>query len=494
MFFIGDNLADGQAVGQDSGLAAESPDPLFGGGHSFGSGRCIAAGTVVLYSRRMFRFAVLLCAAVATAQNTKPLMTLDEFFDAVEIRNVRTSPDGHAGSHREQSGQIGMPVASATTCGYTATMEPGLSPVLRVRGTIMTRSGRPMAIGSRFYPIAEGGDLRKARLRPRAAKKPDQVWAISVSGGDAFAVTHGEEKVHAFAWSADSRKSTSPRARRGAKSGRRPIERLEGCHGVSGIGARRCHRVRGYCRGRVAKPIAATPWRVKELDASPNGKTLAFLTDSISQRQEAMEAYGIYLVDADGGQPRKLVERPAVLDSMHWAPDSRHIFFSFLNGSVEGSYQDAQPRVYWVDAVASRRRRLTRWAKFPGAGHRLHGHRGRRLTGHRAHRHRSAGLSRGTARVRAAAGTAGHVRAHLGGRAHYARGLCPLDADRAGRGLFRRQPDRGAPITSFNRLFTERALPEGQPYRWTADDGVTVEGMLIYPPGKLGAKNLRMLT
>jgi dipeptidyl aminopeptidase/acylaminoacyl peptidase len=45
------------------------------------------------------------------------------------------------------------------------------------------------------------------------------------------------------------------------------------------------------------------------------------------------------------------------------------------------------------------------------------------------------------------------------------------------------------PITSFNRLFTERALPEGQPYHWTADDGVTVEGMLIYPPGKLGEKN-----
>jgi dipeptidyl aminopeptidase/acylaminoacyl peptidase len=49
-------------------------------------------------------------------------------------------------------------------------------------------------------------------------------------------------------------------------------------------------------------------------------------------------------------------------------------------------------------------------------------------------------------------------------------------------------------ITSFNRLLTERALPEGRPYRWTADDGVSVEGILIYPPGKLGAKNLRMLT
>jgi len=46
------------------------------------------------------------------------------------------------------------------------------------------------------------------------------------------------------------------------------------------------------------------------------------------------------------------------------------------------------------------------------------------------------------------------------------------------------------PITSFNRLFTERDLPKGKPYRWTADDGTTIEGMLLYPPGKFEAHNL----
>ena len=50
------------------------------------------------------------------------------------------------------------------------------------------------------------------------------------------------------------------------------------------------------------------------------------------------------------------------------------------------------------------------------------------------------------------------------------------------------------PITSFNHPFTERALPEGKPYRWTTDDGVTVEGMLIYPPGQVGAKHLKLFT
>ena len=48
------------------------------------------------------------------------------------------------------------------------------------------------------------------------------------------------------------------------------------------------------------------------------------------------------------------------------------------------------------------------------------------------------------------------------------------------------------PITSFNKWFTERDLPKAKPYRWTADDGTSVEGMLMYPPGKFEARSLPM--
>jgi dipeptidyl aminopeptidase/acylaminoacyl peptidase len=50
------------------------------------------------------------------------------------------------------------------------------------------------------------------------------------------------------------------------------------------------------------------------------------------------------------------------------------------------------------------------------------------------------------------------------------------------------------PVTAFNRLFTERDLPRGRTYKWKSDDGAEVEGILLYPPGKFGAKNLPMLT
>ena len=39
---------------------------------------------------------MLFCAAAAAAQTAKPPLTLDEFFNAVDIHSVRMSPDGHA--------------------------------------------------------------------------------------------------------------------------------------------------------------------------------------------------------------------------------------------------------------------------------------------------------------------------------------------------------------------------------------------------------------
>jgi dipeptidyl aminopeptidase/acylaminoacyl peptidase len=54
--------------------------------------------------------------------------------------------------------------------------------------------------------------------------------------------------------------------------------------------------------------------------------------------------------------------------------------------------------------------------------------------------------------------------------------------------------EQARPITAFNQLFTERNLPQGKRYQWTADDGTKIEGMLLYPPGRFGAKNLPMFT
>jgi len=49
-------------------------------------------------------------------------------------------------------------------------------------------------------------------------------------------------------------------------------------------------------------------------------------------------------------------------------------------------------------------------------------------------------------------------------------------------------------LTRVNNLFTQRDLPQWKTYRWRADDGKSIEAVLLYPPGKLNASYLRMLT
>jgi len=432
----------------------------------------------------MHRLALLIIAAAAAAQPTKTPMTLDEFFDAVDIRSVRMSPDGHA---------VVIETARADWEGdrfrndLWLYRDDGAGSLVE-----LTRSGHDR--GPEWSPDGQWiAFLSDREGSEEKSEKPDQVWVIALHGGEAVAVTHGEEKVHAFAWAPDSRRiyfaTRTPWTKERQEAYKKDWKDV--------VEFRESERGDAIARVEVAtgavKPVAATPLRVKQMEASPDGKTLAFLTDSVSERQEFMEAYGIYLVDAAGGEPRKLVQRPAVLDSLHWAPDSRHIFFSFLYGSVEGKYQDAQPRVYWVDAV-SPSARITRWAKFPGAvtgytvtqegGLLIAGRMGTEVHVYREEPHifvmQSGHL--GTYEQLSAAARATRV-------AFVHSTLTEPPEVYFGEGILDAHP-----ITSFNRVIAERALPEGRPYHWTADDGVTVEGMLIYPPGKMGGTNLRMLT
>ncbi len=439
----------------------------------------------------MSRFALLFCVALAAAQTTKPLMTLDEFFNSVDIRSVRVSPDGHA--VLIETSRADWDANRFRTDFWIYRDEGG--------GSLsqLTQSGHDHA--PEWSPDGRWIAFLSDRASSDTAEKedkPDQVYVIAIKGGEAFPVTRGEEKVHALAWAADSRHiyfaTRTPWSKEQQETYKKEWKDVTEFR----------ESERGDVISRIeigsttVKPVAATPWRVKQLETSPDGKTIAFLTDSRTQRWEALDAYGIYAVDAAGGQPRKLVQRQAILDSIVWSPDSRHMFFSFLNGSVEGGYQDAQSRVYWVDAqgdnpeiarwAADFQGAITGYAVSPTGDHLATGRLGTEVQVYNSYGPQSdfvklPGLPGTYERLSAAAhgSTIAFVHSTLGQPSEvYVAGKDDIAHARR--------------VTSFNHLFTERALPEGRPYRWTADDGASVEGMLIYPPGKSGAKGLRMLT
>jgi len=467
---------------------------------------------------RALILALFCSAALAQTPTAKPPLTLDVFFNSVDIPAVRLAPDGRAVAiqttradwdanrfrsdlwlYRDEPGASGS-LAQLTQSGHDT--KPEFSP-----------DGRWIAFLSDRSPQSESSTDTASAAE---SEKADQVYLISLSGGEPFPVTQSEEEVHAFAWSADSRQIyfatrqwTKEQQEAYKKDWKdvvefRESERGDAIHRIEIAEARTCltnSPAKACNLSTRARQLATTPWRVKQLEASGDGKRIALLTDSRTERWEALDAYGIYLIDAAGGEPRKLLQREAVLDVFHWSSDSRGIFFSFLNGSVEGKYQDAQSRVYSVDTESGPTApAVTRWASdfqgaiagfsvLPAGGLIAQGRLGTEVQLYTAEKPASDFVMRpgspGTYdKLSAGAHTSRLAFVHSSLREPAEVWLADDPNDLA----------HARPITAFNHALLEHALPEGKPYGWTTDDGVTAEGMLIYPPGQFGAKNLKMLT
>src|SRR3954470_1299403 len=146
---------------------------------------------------------IVLFALLASAfgQTTaKPRMSFDEFFNDVEINDVNISPDGHAvliGTSRADWEQEifrrdlwlwreGGTLTQLTRSGHDS--DADWSP-----------DGKWIAFISDRKVQSEKSDAGAGDDGPTS-----QVYLLSLSGGEAFPITSGDEDVHAFAWSADS--------------------------------------------------------------------------------------------------------------------------------------------------------------------------------------------------------------------------------------------------------------------------------------------------
>jgi dipeptidyl aminopeptidase/acylaminoacyl peptidase len=465
-------------------------------------------------------FAILGAATTCPAQK-KPPLTLDAFFNSVAFPNVAVSPDGKyvvvqteradwkenrfredLWLYRASDAKL-MPL---TTSGEDS--DPQWSP-----------DGRWVVfVANRSHDASDH------------ATNKTQVYAIAVDGGEAFAVTAVTEDVHAFAWSADSKQIffatrdpwTSDRQKKYQEQWKdtvqyREAERGDRIFSIDFVAAAEWNfqAAPDEAKRPAAREISSTPYHIQQLTASADGRFLAFVTTSRSLREESLDDNGIYVVGLMGtsnaeAKPVALLRHPqAFFDRIEWAPDSQHLFFSFLNGAVEGKYQDAQARIYWVRADGTGERTCgspsggqgcERWAsQFSGsidgfallsdgsllASARL-GTEVQPYVERQASREFEKQASQpGTYESFSAAShspAAAFVYSSLQSPAEVYLAADPSKINEA------------QPITSFNQALTQDELPQGEPFRWTADDGVTVEGMLIYPPGKFEQKNLPMFT
>jgi dipeptidyl aminopeptidase/acylaminoacyl peptidase len=483
----------------------------------------------------------------AQAQTPKPKLTLDEFFNSVSFPTVKVSPDGSSIIIEAEKADWDQQIFRKDLWLYRTAN--GSLTQLTQSGHDSSPQWSPDGEWIAFLAERKSGDTKDAdsgdaKAQDKERGGPDkgngngkannkegdvaQVFLISPNGGEAFAITSGEEEVHSFGWSADSRAiyfaTRQPWSKqqnddhkkdwkdtiryRGDERGdtiyRLNLEDAMARHAALGTKETPdAEKDSSATPGAVA--VASTPLRVDDVAISRDGQRLAFLSSSVSERQEKVEDVELYLVnltgDAPNAAPIRLTHNEGVEQNPEWAPDNRHLFFQVNLGSVEGKYEDPQPRLYWIDATdasgdAAGKRGLQRWfAEYPGEVVRY------------------APLADGSVLCACRLGTEVQYVSQASPKAALVKreGWAgtyedPSAAVQGSRLAFAYSaierptevyiadgPDKLAqarPITTFNKLFTERDLPKAKPYRWTSDDGTPVEGMLMYPPGKFEAKDL----
>ncbi|MGB9266197.1 MAG: prolyl oligopeptidase family serine peptidase, partial [Terriglobales bacterium] len=499
-------------------------------------------------------FTSIFCAAIlAHAQAAKPKLTLDEFFNSVSFDAVRVSPDGNSvviGAERADWDQqifrkelwlyrtASSSLVPLTQSGHDSA--PQWSPDGQWIAFLSERKAEaadPDADEGKKKDRNKGGAQKGKNRDKDKDKDVAQLFLISPNGGEAIAITSGDEEVHAFAWSSDSKSiyfaTRQPWTKdqtdehkkdwkdtiryrgdeRGDQVFRLNVDEALARHAALGSKeAPEAEKNSGATPGAVA--IARTPLHIDQLAITRDGQRLAFLTSSVSERQEKVEDVELFLVNLTNGAatnqpaeaaPIRLTRNQGVEIDLEWAPDNRHLFFQVNLGSAEGKYEDPQPRLYWVDATDTsnttpEKRQIQRWfADFRGEvvgytplpdGSVLCACRiGTEIELIKQPNPKSSMVKPegwpGTYEHPAAAAQSQNSRIAFA----YSATTRPTEVYLAD-GVDKLAQAR--PITSFNKLFTERDLPQAKPYRWTSDDGTPVEGMLMYPPGKFEAKNLPM--
>jgi dipeptidyl aminopeptidase/acylaminoacyl peptidase len=501
----------------------------------------------ILLSFIVFLGCIVLTSVLTFAEN-KPKLTLDEFFNSVSFTSVALSPDGNSVVIATERADWDQNIFRHDLWLYRDDVKTGS--LIHPKLIQLTQSGhdtepkwspdgRWIAFLSERKSSSEkdSGDDKSKGKKDEDKGETAQIYLISPAGGEAIPLTTGEEEVHSFSWSADSRTiyfaTRNPWTKAQKDDYKKQWKDVQQYRTAERGDTIFALDVAAALAGRTAAPtkekektdekepdltpgariLATSSLRVENMITSPDGSKLAFLTNAINQRQEKNEDVELYELDAaqpppaanasepKPAAPRQLTHNQAVETHPRWASDSRHIFFTVEVGDVTGPYRDLQPHLYWVDSETGT---VEQWNKdFTGeiASYGTYGN-GAVVTARLGTEVQMYGADKPPDPLRKFDGWPGTYENPSTGLHSLRVAFVYSSLTRPSEVYLADAPNllqSARPITALNKLFTERDMPQGKPYRWKADDGTTVEGMLIYPPGsfepgKPEQKNLPMFT
>ena len=466
-------------------------------------------------------------SSLSSAQ-TKPKITLDEFFNSVDFRSIALSPDGNSVVIETERADWDRKIFRTDLWLY----RDGTKSLIQ-----LTQSGHDSE--PQWSPDGHWIAFLSER-KPSTEKDSDsddkgetaQLYLISPTGGEAIPLTTGEEEVHTYSWSADSRTIYFATRQPWTKSQNdeyrsywkdileyRTAERGDSLFALDLPAALARHtespsrssdnqnfdpvKDTGLTPG--ARLIAPFPLRIEGLVTSPDGAKLAFISDAVNQREEKIEDTEIFVVDLSEATSvpsansaananaansarspiHSVTHNQAIEVKLHWATDSRHLLFTLEEGDVSGPYRDLQPHLYSVDSITRSVQQFS--PSFPGTVDHYSTASDKVLVAARVGTEVAMySVSQPSDPLHKLDSWPGTYE-KLSTSAHSSRIAFQYSSLQRPTEIYLADtPDQignAHPITSFNEIFNQRALPRGKPYTWTADDGTIVEGMLIYPPG-----------
>src|SRR5258708_542862 len=475
--------------------------------------------------------AVVLCCGLLALADSKPKLTLDEFFNSVSFSAIELSPDGNSVVIGTERADWDQQIFRSDLWLYRDDAKGGSLIQLTQSGHDSSPKWSPdghwIAFLSERKTRAEKASSDEDKDEDKKDEGVTQINLIAPAGGEAFAVTQGEEEVHTFSWSADSHTLYFATRNPWTKTQKddykkewkdvlqyRTAERGDTIFALDLATALARHAAPSKEQSESekesdltagARAITTSPLRVEGLVTSPDGSKLAFVSNAINQRQEKYEDVEIYLMDVTRGPsaannrmfvPGRITHNQAVEIHPHWGNDSHHIFFTVEVGDVSGPYRDLEPHLYSVDTETGQ---IEQWAKdFIGPVEHYAVTADNILTSARLGTEvQMYSVTKPAESLHLLSNWPGTYEG-ISASAHSARVAFVYTSLGKPAEVYLADStanlDQARPITSFNKVFTERDLPQGKPYQWKADDGTTVEGMLIYPPGKFEAKHLPMFT